>query len=807
MKKIYFVKFFFGFAAFLSGNIALSQSGLCPDNLDFEQGDFSGWECRYGSATTPLYLQLPNIGIQPGRHTIITAATAGFDPFGFFPELCPNGSGFSVKLGNHQTQTQAESISYTYTIPATLTVFSMLFYYAVVIESPGHTYANQPRFQARIIDVASNTIIPCVDFNFIADSIPGGFRTSPIPGNLGSPVLYKDWTPISINLNAYIGRTIKLEFITRDCLQSGHAGYAYLDVSTLCNGAISGSNICPGGTAITLSAPFGFQSYEWYSDLTFSTILSNTQTLYLNPPPTVGSIFPVIVDPYPGFGCVDTLYATISIAPIPVADAGPDRLICGGGQASIGSPPLPGYVYSWSPTTGLSNPNIATPVASPAVNTQYILTATDILTGCSSKDTVDVTVDVDPPSSFSITSNPDQCFVSNNFSFTHSNPSSFSYVWDFGDGSISTAQSPLHSYPSPGTYSVKLVASTAIGCKDSTARNVIVYPMPTGNLNADSLYICEGFPTLITATGGIIYRWYRDGILLPADSGAVLKAVLPGVYTAEIISANGCKSAAGNSITMGFVKKPVAGFSYDKYCIGLPINFLNNSIVNGSLPVNYLWDFGNGNTSSQFNTVFIFDSSGNKLVKLSVTPQACSNLIAISQKNIPIEKPRTGINYYPLNAVENKPLQLMARNFGRNYIWTPSIYLSNPVSAAPVFNGVSERFYTVSINTISGCTTIDSQLVRIFKEADIIVPKAFTPNGDGRNDRLYPFLAGINKLKYFRVINRWGVLMFEAGTDIPGWDGTINGKPQPVDGYVWEAEGTDAYGNTIRRRGTVTLIR
>jgi hypothetical protein len=128
----------------------------------------------------------------------------------------------------------------------------------------------------------------------------------------GVPVLYKDWTPVSINLNEYIGKTIMLEFITMDCLQSGHAGYAYVDVYTACNGAILGTTICPGDNSITLTAPFGYQSYEWYSDLSFGTILSTNQTISFTPPPPVGSVFPVIVGPFPGYGCYDTLYATIT---------------------------------------------------------------------------------------------------------------------------------------------------------------------------------------------------------------------------------------------------------------------------------------------------------------------------------------------------------------------------------------------------------------------------------------------------------------------------------------------------------------
>lgn len=804
MKKFYCSKFFIAALTLLYCNISsFGQTGLCPSNLDFELGDFTGWECRAGSTSNN---PLPLTGPIPGRHTIISAATAGTDPFGFFPELCPNGSGYSVKLGNQQAGAQAESISYNYTIPSTLSTFSMLFHYAVVLESPGHVPANQPRFQARIIDVGTNTVITCVDFDFIPQTTPGGFQTSPIPGNLGSPVLYKDWTPISVNLNAYIGRTIKLEFITKDCSQNGHAGYAYVDVNTNCNGAITGNYLCAGTTSSSLVAPYGFQSYEWYSDITFSQLIATTQTLNLNPPPSVGTVFPVIVIPYPGFGCRDTLYATIEIAPIPPANAGPDRLICGGGQTPIGSPPIAGHTYSWTPTTGLSNPNIANPMASPSANTEYILTITDILTGCTAKDTAYVNIDVSPPAGFTI-ANASECFSANSFTFTHSNPSNHSYVWYFGDGSSSTSPSPVHSYSIPGTYTVKLVASTTIGCMDSTTQNVTVFAMPGGTLNADSLYVCEGFSTMITATGGSKYEWYKDGILLPLDSANVLHASSPGTYTAVIVSSDGCKTPASNSITMGFVTKPTADFSYDKYCVGVPVSFLNNSSVANSLPVDYLWDFGGGNTSSAINPVFVFDSAGNNPVILNVTPQACSQLTSTKQIIIPVEKPRSAISYYPLNAVENKPTQLVARNFGHNYLWSPSAYLSNPVSIAPVFNGIGEHIYTVAIMRNSGCVTVDTQLVRIFKEADIIFPKAFTPNGDGRNDRLYPFLVGINKLRYFRIINRWGKVVFESTTDIPGWDGTVNGKPQPIDGYVWEAEGVDAYGNIIRRKGTVTLIR
>jgi hypothetical protein len=73
-------------------------------------------------------------------------------------------------------------MSYTYTIPATLTSFSILFNYAVVLnDDPTHLGHQKPHFRARIVDLATNMPLPCVDFDFTSGAIPG-FRQSAIAG-------------------------------------------------------------------------------------------------------------------------------------------------------------------------------------------------------------------------------------------------------------------------------------------------------------------------------------------------------------------------------------------------------------------------------------------------------------------------------------------------------------------------------------------------------------------------------------------------------------------------------------------------
>ena len=103
--------------------------------------------------------------------------------------------------------------------------------------------------------------------------------------------------------------------------------------------------------------------------------------------------------------------------------------------------------------------------------------------------------------------------------------------------------------------------------------------------------------------------------------------------------------------------------------------------------------------------------------------------------------------------------------------------------------------------------TVDTQLVKVFKEVKFYVPSGFTPNQDGLNDYLKPIAVGMKEFKYFRVYNRWGQLVFDLKEDPRGWDGMINGKPQSSQVVVWMAEGVGVNDVIYNQKGTATLIR
>jgi gliding motility-associated-like protein len=121
-------------------------------------------------------------------------------------------------------------------------------------------------------------------------------------------------------------------------------------------------------------------------------------------------------------------------------------------------------------------------------------------------------------------------------------------------------------------------------------------------------------------------------------------------------------------------------------------------------------------------------------------------------------------------------------------------------------NPDKETDFKIYITDNAGCTTIDSQLVRIFDKYNVFVPSAFSPDGNGINDRLRPIIVGIRDIKSFRIYSRWGNLIFSTKDISLGWDGKYKGAILPVDTYTWVFEGVDEDGKSIIVSGKTTLI-
>ena len=803
-------------AILLSGPTCFTSSAQsCPPNIDFESGNFNGWTCYTGNVAAVgggnVISLTPSGGPVYNRHTMYSSFPGdGSDPYGGFPVNCPNGSGHSIRLGNDLGGGEAEGISYEFTIPAGQNYYSLIYHYAVVFQDPNHQQNEQPRMEIEITNVTDNAVISCASFTFIPyGTVLPGFQLSPNPGT-STPVWYKDWSAVSINLDGNAGKTIRLFFKTADCTFRRHFGYAYIDVNSECSGSFVGASYCPDDTAVNVLAPYGYQGYQWYN-INFTQLLGTDQLLILRPPPPSGTTVAVILTPYNGYGCMDTLYARLLDTLKITANAGADIVSCNHNPVPIGSPPRPGVIYKWSPTAGLTDPDIANPYASPDVTTTYALKATSTGGGCLQIDTVIVKADV-LDSSMELIGKDTYC-IGNGDSALLRVKQADSIQWFKDNIAIAGANQTQFRVTQTGSYFALLFSFK--GCILATAArqiNVASIPVPGFTVAAPAQCLVGNkfvFNNSSTnAVGPMQYLWtFGDNTTATTrDVIHVYKKV--GTYKVKMYVNSITICADSSELTVTVNQNAIADFAIKPICINLPMQPVNNTVDTMNSPVSYLWNFGNGQTSTlRTPPAQVYPVASNPPISLTVSTAQCPLPLNTLKHFVIVDKPAAALNYPVQYAVINLPLDLSARKFGESALWSPDNYLDDPISYTPVFTGPKEQLYTIEIKTISGCVTVDTQLVKTVTHVAIYVPTAFTPNGDGINDFLRPFSFGIKQVNYFKVFNRWGQLLYQMQSDKTGWDGNIKGGKAEMQTVVWVFEGRGVDGSIYTQRGTTVLIR
>ncbi|WP_240743225.1 gliding motility-associated C-terminal domain-containing protein [Ilyomonas limi] len=225
---------------------------------------------------------------------------------------------------------------------------------------------------------------------------------------------------------------------------------------------------------------------------------------------------------------------------------------------------------------------------------------------------------------------------------------------------------------------------------------------------------------------------------------------------------------------------------------------------------NWLFDGNYSRTTQQAQVVY--NSYGEKKIKLMVSNGFCSDT-ATTTVNLDNEL-KARMNG-PAVICPTDPVVFADSSIGNivaykwNFGFTDN-YLQKipPVQFYPQSEG--EKNYTVSliVQNEHNCYDTALQVVKVPFSCYIAVPTAFTPNGDGRNDFLYPLNAYKANHVDFRVYNRYGQLVFRTNNWQQKWDGTINGQPAANGTYVWVFSYTHSdTGKPYFLKGTSVLIR
>ncbi|PSK94125.1 gliding motility-associated C-terminal domain-containing protein [Taibaiella chishuiensis] len=143
-----------------------------------------------------------------------------------------------------------------------------------------------------------------------------------------------------------------------------------------------------------------------------------------------------------------------------------------------------------------------------------------------------------------------------------------------------------------------------------------------------------------------------------------------------------------------------------------------------------------------------------------------------------------------------------------SYRWSPGIYCDDSTSATPRVRPNVTTVFSVTAVSAVGCISQDTITVQVFSErSEIFVPNAFSPNDDGLNDDIGPFVLCGFTLEQFSIFNRWGQQVFQAQGPYAKWDGRYNGKNAELGTYYYYIRGKDDNGDRISFKGNFILIR
>ncbi|AEW00739.1 hypothetical protein A4D02_12335 [Niastella koreensis] len=242
-----------------------------------------------------------------------------------------------------------------------------------------------------------------------------------------------------------------------------------------------------------------------------------------------------------------------------------------------------------------------------------------------------ITVLLKPVAAFT-TDRTYSCSIPAAIQFTNTTTGAVNTVWDFGDGSTSTAASPQHVYKAFGSYTVKLVVTGSNGCTDSLVKtDLIQLKRPQVQIKDMPQKGCLPFTVPFNADinvqdNVVAYRWdFGDGT--SSTQAAPIKTyTTEGKYTVKLVitTAGGCTDSIVIPDAVSTAPRPQAGFTalLRDVCRSQAVPFVNQSTPAGD---EWRWQFGDGGVSTMQNPTYQFNDTGLLKVTLIVTNKGCSD--------------------------------------------------------------------------------------------------------------------------------------------------------------------------------------
>ncbi len=589
------------------------QDSNCT-NLGFQLGSFANWKGytwiystdKPSSNTPKVEVTLPT-----SRRQVIMTDNAAYDAnTGNALKKIPPGYRYSARLGDAITNGDLnnfrcweQSLRYTMTIDSTNALLVMKF--ALVLQyASNHSAKMEPRFRVQLYDQKGDTIPDCANYDVYASSgNVKGFHTYKPSGD-ASPVEWRDWTTVGVNLLKYLGQPITIEFMSADCTGNFHYGYAYFVAA--CHPLYITEKYCAGDSIASLTAPEGFEKYSWLDGS--GTVVDSSQTINMTNP-AEGATFTCNMTSETG--CTVTLQSTIAKYVLK-NDFNSYMIDCKSNNvqfnnlstASNGS-----LLYKWDFGDGITsaeeNPQYT--FATSGMH-QVSLELSNPPSSC--VDTLVKTIESFSPPLVGIEGDSTYCPGRSVFLKAYG---AYDYTWS----NSSKADSVEVSAPGGKFW---LLGRSSTGCVSDTIWQTVKEEPDWKFLNESDTILCKGGSSILKASGAARYLWNTG------DATDSIIVATPGIYTVIGTNKRGCEK----SLTINMVEYPLprADFTLSVSTLDRKHNQLTCSLPEQA-GVQYVWNMGDSSAETGSTIQHTYNISGTILeytISLTATNSYdCSN--------------------------------------------------------------------------------------------------------------------------------------------------------------------------------------
>lgn len=709
------------------------------------------------------------------------------------------------------------------------------------IESPTHNYTYSEVFQVNLTAVSDSGCIssyadsvykyPDFEANFSANDTCFGFanifkNTSTIAGgNFTDTTWYTSeidtFKTYDLSKTFTTAGTYTIDLIMEQdnyCLDTFSQ---QIDVYPLAQPDFGASDLCLGDSAVftdntTLAS--GTYTTSWDFDNGRTGTGSPIKTVY-----TTQGTKDVILEITTDEGCKTSVTKSFVITNPQITSINAVD-ICLNKQQSVGpglSLGLDSFIsFNWD-INGVATASTQTFNYTPTTNGNKVFTLTSTTkNGCLVVFTDSILVYDKPNPNFFVTS------VCRNQNFAPTNnttiaaPETITQNWWYLNGTqVSTAASPTLTASVEGSNSLKLIATSSNGCRDSITKSFVIYPLPVVDFAIGAS--CLGDNTIFTDNSTISsgsnssFAWQIDGSAYTGSSPSYTFPSTGSFDIKEVVTSNlGCKDSTTKTITIHPLPVIDIDLSAVEGCEPFTPSVINSSTIESGNISSYDWTWGDGNTSSGVSPSHTYSNAGSYNIQLVATSN--NGCITNFNFNTPVTvyaSPDADFTFSP-----EEPSSLItpviltdmssADVINWNWIIGDGALLSGQ-SASHIFQDSGTFAILLVVENGNGCKDSAVKFVTVNAELFVHIPNAFSPNGDGKNEEfgLSGLTQGVRKYE-LRVYNRWGELIFESLDVNQKWDGTYNGEPVQEGAYVYMMQYTNVkQSKWFYKKGTVTLLR